>query len=113
MLFELCYNNCTELFVCEAIALNREISDQPNKENKASTYTMTPQSTHQDFEMLCLLRAISDDKISGYSSDEGSPADDDYIKLDLPGIQEIGDSDNKDYNVTHGNKIGWKHCQSF
>jgi hypothetical protein len=53
MLFELSYDNGTELFVCEAIALNREMSDQPNKENKASTYT-TPQSTHQAFEMLCL-----------------------------------------------------------
>jgi hypothetical protein len=56
MLFEPSYNKGTELFVHEAITLNCEMSDQPNIENKASTYTTTPQLTHQAFEMLHLGR---------------------------------------------------------
>jgi hypothetical protein len=55
-----------------------------------------------------LLRAISGNKISEYSSDEDSSEVDDYIQLDLPGIHKISDSDNEDYTVTqeeNGNSV--------
>lgn len=79
MLFELSCNNGTELFVCVVLILDKGVSDQPSKGNKASMQAVISWSTwlgHHNSACLDLEQSeylddiLDNDEDNGYSSNE-------------------------------------------